>query len=603
MTRVGAEKAPEDSTVTTMTPHDESPMNPTATAMQTGRAQLTAWLQEQPDNFFDSTPLLGAALDRFGGHELWEELAPRLRTFGGECATTLDRAAIVNNRPWNLPRLERWDAVGCRTEEIENHPSYHEAGRVIYESGMIGELVRDQGMLRALSFFVLSSMCGEAGHNCPVACTAGVVKSLTAVGSAELRATYLPRLLSAQYRERFDGAQFLTEVQGGSDVGANGCVATPGGGQTWRIDGEKWFCSNANADLILMTARYPGGPDGTAGLGLFLVPRRLADGSHNHFEVRRLKDKLGTRSMPSGEIDFRGAVAWAVGPVEDGFKTVMRQVINTSRLYNAVAVTGASLRATQVARGYAQHRQAFGAPISQFASVRENIALLAADSAACLVSSLELAALHDRLELSERSGASDRVAAGFMRVAVNLNKAVTARLAVESTLRGIEVLGGNGAIESFSVLPRLHRDMIVCENWEGTPGVLAAQIARDMARLGVDEAYFARVADLFGSLSTPTTQSLRGVGLAAVRRMGNDVSALLTLAPDKAAMRLKRMLTPLAMLWHTATLAQQAEHDLRQGGDAWCHDAAILLWNRHVAPWSESLPGDELALHRAVARL
>src|SRR5690606_16204596 len=128
---------------------------------------------------------------------------------------------------------------------------------------------------------------------------------------------------------------------------------------TWRIFGEKWFCSNIDADVFLMTARPEGAGAGTSGLGLFLVPRHLDDGRVNGFYVRRLKDKLGTRSMASGECDFNDAVAYHMGPVGSGFKNMMQLVINTSRLFNAVGCVGVMRRALVTARQYAKYRRAF----------------------------------------------------------------------------------------------------------------------------------------------------------------------------------------------------------------------------------------------------
>ncbi len=250
----------------------------TSAGHDAGRADLAAWQAAQPSNFYTADAFLARTLERLAGDGLDARMRAALDTFGATCAGPLDHAAAVNNRPWNLPRLERFDAIGRRDESIENHPSYHDAGRHIYESGIIAELGAPGGFLRGQALMYLSSHCGEAGHNCPVACTAGIVKSLQALGTPALRERFLPRLLSRSYDERLDGAQFLTEVQGGSDVGANATRAVHLDGDRWAIHGEKWFCSNANADLILMTARFDDARDGTSGLGLFLVPRFLDDG-------------------------------------------------------------------------------------------------------------------------------------------------------------------------------------------------------------------------------------------------------------------------------------------------------------------------------------
>src|SRR5262249_17464480 len=153
-----------------------------------------------------------------------------------------------------------------------------------------------------------------------------------------VRDRFLPPLLLTDYAEAQRASQFVTEVQGGSDVGANASRAVPNGDGTYRISGEKWFCSVADADQFLMTARVHGAAAGTRGLGCFVVPREI-DGAPNGFALRRLKLKLGTRAMASGEIDFDNAIAYPVGPVDEGFKTAAGVVLNTSRWLTAIGAT------------------------------------------------------------------------------------------------------------------------------------------------------------------------------------------------------------------------------------------------------------------------
>lgn len=446
------------------------------------RADLAHWQARQPSNFYESNRQLVRILSTRLDESRFAPLDAQLQTFGAVVAQDLDKQAEVNNRNHNLPRLDRWSPMGERTELVENHPSYDACGRAIYQDGrVIASYADTPANLSAQARFFLSSHAGEAGHNCPVACTAGVVKVLQGPASEEMRQRWLPGLLTADYATRLDGAQFLTEVQGGSDVGANAVQAFPDGEELgtsrWRIHGEKWFCSNAAADIFLMTARVSGGPDGTSGLGLFLVPRVLEDGSVNHYRLRRLKDKLGTRSMPSAEIDFDGAIGYAVGPVERGFATVMTHVINTSRLYNTVGCAAIARRAQLVAEGYARHRTAFGGVIADFPMVQEMLAANRCTSAALLAGSLELAAMADQQE----AGELDPAGRAFLRVATNLAKMRSCQHSHRVVLTAIETLGGNGAIESFSVLPRLLRDNVVYENWEGTHNTLVAQTVRDFS--------------------------------------------------------------------------------------------------------------------------
>jgi acyl-CoA dehydrogenase len=355
--------------------------------------------------------------------------------------------------------------------EVEFHPSYHRAGRAVWATGIVGAGAAEQASL----FFRLAQ-AGEGGHACPVVCTAGLVRALRTQASDELRERFLPPLLEPDYDRAQRGAQFLTERHGGSDVGANRVEAVPDG-DVWRLRGEKWFCSVADADQFLVTARPRGAPDGTRGIACFLVPR-----SGGGFRLRKLKDKLGTRALATGEIEFDGAPAFVLGPLEEGFHTAV-SVLNTSRWLNAVGSAGLMRRAYDEAAAFAREREAFGGPISRFPLVRENLAVMRAEAAGALVSSLHLTTLVAAID--DGSASEEEVA--WHRVLVNANKFVTSLAATRVCRRGIEALGGNGTIEDFSPLPRLYRDAIVFESWEGTHNVLCAQVLRDLAKLDAVE--------------------------------------------------------------------------------------------------------------------
>lgn len=537
-----------------------------------GREDLLAFEAEQPKNFWTGDRHLQRIVRRWAGEEAVAAWAPDLERFGAETAGPVDQAVRLNDLPHNLPRLDRWGPYGERKEEVEFHPSYHEAGRYIYGSGVVAALADDGGNLRSLTLSFLSGLNGEAGHNCPVACTLGVVKSIKALGTDTLKEKWLPRLLSTDYEHLAHGAQFLTEVQGGSDVGANAVRAVPEPGQegVWRVTGEKWFCSNATADLILITARPEGAPEGTRGLGLFLVPRRLEDRSLNRYFIRRTKEKLGTRTMASGEIDFEGALAYQLGPLKDGFKNMMRLVINTSRISNAVGTAATARRACHVAFGYARRRRAFGDRIVDYPMVQETLADMWSETAAAMSGSLYLAHLVDQVDTGE---ASDREAA-FLRMALNLNKMRSAQSGHEVVLSAIEVLGGNGAIETFSVLPRLLRDNVVYENWEGTHNVLLLQVLRDAKRYHLHESFFAH-------LHKQGAKS--GRFLTALAAAERDFAELLEMPEAVATLRIRPLGARLAWLqWAAAMLedgteTEVIEHflDRRVGPRAPCDDAYL----------------------------
>ena len=461
-------------------------------AHRDSRASLTAWREAQPDNAFLDDAHFRRALEVYRDPQIHDDLDEDLEEFGAEVAGPIDELARQNDRPGHHPELDRWSDFGRRTEQIAHHPSYHEVGRRIYGSGVMAAYRDAPNSVGALSRFYLSSYNGEAGHNCPLACTAGVIRVLQHLAPDRLRDRYLDGFLNPDYDEHLEGAQFMTEIQGGSDVGQNATRARRADDGSWRLWGEKWFCSNVDADVFLMTARFAEDVEGTSGLGLFFVPRRLEDGELNHFRIRRLKDKIGTRAMASAECDFEGAVAYHMGPEEEGFKNMMRHVINTSRLYNAFACLGSARRAYVTAQTYSRFREAFGRPIVQYPLIQETIADVKAEVDAAVSGSMYLAALQDRIDADLATEAGE----DFFRMALNLNKVRTAKLSRWAATRGIEVLGGNGAIETFSVLPRLLRDSIVTENWEGTHNTLQMQVMRDIDKYGVHEGFFEILSEL-----------------------------------------------------------------------------------------------------------
>ncbi len=486
---------------------------PAPSAATVGRDALADWLAAQPTDLYADD----ADLQALVAHHAMSARAQSLHSAGRTVAGPLDEAARRNDLPGNHPVLEDWDAIGRYTAGVAHHPSHRDAGRAIYGTGVMaayGEVGVDgragggsprRPMTPApqryiLTLFYLTAQAGEAGHNCPLACDAGAIRTLQHLGTAAQQAAFLPGLLDPDFDTNLTASQFLTEVQGGSDVGANAVLAEPVGdhegepGSPWLISGEKWFCSNADADVFLLTARVADPSTGTKGLGLFLIPRVRPDGTPNGYRIRRLKTKLGTRSMASGEIDFTDAQASALGPVRDGFRNVMELVITTSRLFNAAGCAAHARRAWVVASTYAAHRTAFGQPIGGFPLVAETLAWIRSDAAAALASTMLLAGLAEQVD----EGSISPAEADFFRVAVNLNKLQTSVLAHDAVNRAIEVLGGNGAIETFSVLPRLLRDNVVYENWEGSHNVLRAQVLRDSARLGVHRGFFDVLAERLG---------------------------------------------------------------------------------------------------------
>lgn len=546
-----------------------------------GRQALIEWENSKPKNFFSADTNLQAVLRRTWGEETYQAYAPNLTALGEAAATILDAAAKEEDRTPNHPRLERWSPLGERVEQIVFHPNHDLAGRIIWNAELTAALAEPGGTVYQMALYYLLAHNGEAGHLCSLACTSGSIRALRTVASDEIREKFLPPLLTTDYEQMQHCAQFLTEIQGGSDVGANTLSARPHPEieGAWLLNGEKWFCSNINSDQFWTTARPLNAPAGTAGLGLFLVPRTLDDGSTNGFHIRRLKDKIGTRTMASAELDFVDAVGYPIGKLNQGFKNALI-LLNSSRLMNAVACSGIIRRAYLEAATFACARTAFGSTIANYPLVQEAVADLYSEALAATAISFAAAHLTDRVETD---AATDDEAQAW-RMMINLVKYITAVRGTEMVHRALEVLGGNGAIETFSILPRLYRDMLVLENWEGTHNVLCLQIWRDMQRYRVHEPFIRYIDTLLRSVQDDRLEENASTVEAALQSAQHMLERLEAGGDQYAQAHVRRLMDQFAHVAQAALLLAEAQWELNNGLPSPKLDGAAHFINRHLRP-------------------
>jgi hypothetical protein len=332
------------------------------------------------------------------------------------------------------------------------------------------------------------------------------------------------------------------------------------------------------ADLYAVTARPAGAAGGTGGLALFVVPRRLEDGRPNGVRIRRLKNKLGTRTLPTAEVDFEDALAWQLGPLEEGFKLVMGVVINTSRLEVAVGCSGIMRRAWIEAWHYARTREAFGRRLLEFPAVALQLAEVRALAAAGLGATLFVASLEDALTVAGARPEDDPL----FRAAVNVTKHVCSLDAGLAVHHAIETLGGNGTIEDFSPLPRLYREVPVQENWEGPHNTLMAQLLRDALRAKMHESLLARTEDLLLGVQAPALAPLRARALGALERTRARLEGLLRGDREEAALHVRRLVGRLGRILQVAVLLDDVQAAGGRPGLGWLPAAADLLLRRDV---------------------
>ncbi len=440
-------------------------------------------------DWYGDDALLGQLLASYGREP--DAAATALGRWGETCSGRLAELAERSALPENRPRLRRWDPRGNRVDRIELPPSTTEALKLVEGTAGLGAVDGDPFTHYAAVY--LAGQNGEAGVACSVACTDGLVRVLEAVGDRAVHERAVSEVRGSSADGVVHGAQFVTEIQGGSDVAANRTRAEPAG-DAHRLYGRKWFCSNVNADWYLVTARPDGAPEGPRGIGLFLVEaRREEDGvGRNGHTVDRLKDKLGTRELATAEMTFEGAEAHPVGPLDRGLPTLLRHVLVPSRYGCVLFAASALRRAERIASGYAEFRETFGRPIADYPRVEHTLRDLAGGRTRALAAAFRLLDLWERARRSTswddpgaRPERDDPAAADF-RVLLSLCKTVLTRRAVRLLHDAMMLLGGNGIEERFSPLPRLHRDMVIMETWEGPHDVLLSQALRDLERYDAD---------------------------------------------------------------------------------------------------------------------
>ena len=435
------------------------------------------------ESYWDASPNFRALCRRKLSEAAYAWAEPQLAAMGERAAKEVAPLSVVADR--EQPRLITHDSRGERVSRVEYHPAYREMERIAYGSGMIAMKYQTHDHSQAAPFtgFALGYLfaMAEMGLYCPLCMTDGVARVLTRHGTHEQVMQVVPHLTSTDTSTLWTGGMFLTERAGGSDVGANETVARRNGDGTWRLTGHKWFCSNVDADAVLVTARVDGGNGGTRGLGTFLLLTRDNPG----VVIERLKEKLGVRSMPTGEVTLTDARAEQVG----GFAP-MTDMLNMSRLYNSVAACAAIGRAVYEARHYIERRQAFGRAVIEWPLAQETFFDLEAEHVAALLLTFET------VDCLGKADAGDAEAAKLLRVLTPITKAVTGKIAVPCVSEAMELVGGNGYIEE-SVLPRLLRDAQVLPIWEGTTNILVLDALRVAHKEGSHELLLSRIRTRF----------------------------------------------------------------------------------------------------------
>jgi len=514
-----------------------------------------AFVQEPPQlgNQFDDDPLLVSWIARF-----CPEVAAELRELGTVAVECYAKQLADRG---NEPVLTQWDAWGNRIDRIDVSPLWREAQVLAAGHGMVAAAYEPRHGAHARTHqFAIAHVLGPSldMYACPLAMTDGAARALLASGNQPLIERYVPRLTSRDPAEMWTSGQWMTERIGGSDVSRTETVARRDG-DSWRLYGTKWFTSATTSQIALTLARPEGNPAGSRGLALFLVELRDGAGRLRNIEVNRLKDKLGTRKVPTAELTLAGAPAMLVGALGDGVRAIA-PMLAVTRTWNAVLATSAMRRGLALAGDFARRRSAFGAVLADKPLHADTLAGIEAEYAGAFCLAFRSASLLGRLERAA-GGEADELAARLSRVVIPIAKLVTGKQAVAVTSEAIEACGGAGYVEDTG-LPRVLADAQVLPIWEGTTNVLSLDTLRALASGAGALALHAELEDQLAAARDPGLAQPAALARAAM----HHATAWLGDAMAEPA-RLEAGARRFAM-----TLGRSLELALLIGHAQWCLD-------------------------------
>jgi acyl-CoA dehydrogenase len=441
----------------------------------------TVFVQESPRlaNTYASDELLKSYLQWKLGADLLASMERELLELGELAAGKLFELQRADR--CNEPTLTQWDAWGNRIDRIEVTPLWREAEQLAVRLGLIATpYERKEGPWSRTRQFALVYLFHPVTdvYSCPLAMTDGATRTLLESHNSRLIDRAVPHLTSRDPAEFWTSGQWMTESTGGSDVGLTQTTARQDASGVWRLHGKKWFTSAANSQMALTLARPEGNRPGGSGLALFYLETRRPDRSLNGIRIERIKDKLGTRKVPTAELSLEGTVAELVAGITDGTRAI-EPMLKITRTWNSVCAVASMRHALALARDYADRRRAFGATLAEQPLHRETLAELEAEAAGAFLLTFFVVELLGR----DEAGLVDEDERALLRLLTPIAKLATGKQAVHVVSEALEAFGGAGYIEDTGI-PVLLRDTQVLPIWEGTTNVLSldALLRADAAR-------------------------------------------------------------------------------------------------------------------------
>jgi alkylation response protein AidB-like acyl-CoA dehydrogenase len=547
-------------------------------------------------NQYDDDRVLRSYLTRTLPADVLADVEPSLQAMGQLAGGELYEFQLADRL--NEPVLTQWDAWGERIDHIEVTPLWKKAEKLAAEFGVVAAAYEQRyGRFSRPYQFALAYLFHPSTdvYTCPLAMTDGATRTLLNSGNQELIDRAVPHLTSRDPAQFWTSGQWMTESTGGSDVGRSETVARLDDEEMWWLYGRKWFTSASTSQMALTLARPQGNPPGGRGLALFYLELRDENGRLNHILINRLKDKLGTRKVPTAELTLDGTPAIPVVGTSDGVRNIV-PMLHLTRTWNSVTAVAFMRRGLALARDYARQRVAFDKPLAQQPLHVDTLAWLQAEMEAAFHLSFYLVELIGRDETGKIS-AED---ASLLRLLTSIAKLTTGRQAVMVASEVLEAHGGAGYVEDTG-LPVLLRDSQVLPIWEGTTNVLALDTLRAIAHDPHSlELWQAKIGRCIRAATAPALAEAGQVAEKAMRQALYWLQESMNKGQATVEAGARRFALTLGRSLALALLVEHAQWSLNHEGDGRAQAAAcrfaqtpIDLTHKMTAEGSYALANDE----------
>lgn len=524
---------------------------------------MSDFFQSPPslNNQYDDDVLLKNYLEWKLPTTMLSEIQPELQHLGQRVIGEIYQ--LGQEAEANPPKHVPYNPWGKRIDHIEVHAAWNALDRISAEEKLIAiGYERKHGALSRIHQFAKLYLFhpSSAIYTCPLAMTDGAARALELYADDSLKQRAFSHLTSADPSQFWTSGQWMTERTGGSDVSGTSTIAKADGAQ-FRLNGVKWFTSATTSQMAMTLARIEGAPEGSRGLSLFYLELRDTQGMLNGIRINRLKEKLGTRALPTAELTLDNAQATLVGGIGEGVKKIS-SLFNITRIYNACCAVGYMRRALALARDYANKRVAFGRPLSQHGLHLETLAHMQLEFTGAfhlVFHAIEL------LGKDEVGTASERERS-LLRLLTPLAKLYTAKQAISLVSEALEAFGGAGYIEDTG-LPQLLRNAQVLSIWEGTTNILSLDVLRAIEKENAATAFFEDVAQRLDVITHTKLQLAKNNTVEAVQKIQSYMRSMAQMNPEEQQIGARHFAFSLTQTYIASLLLEYAEWALQKNKD------------------------------------